>query len=671
MKTGTGMIKSVKQTGIGFVKYLKIPITIVPVPTATKSTACGGDLEWYLYTNGKCYYVTSTYEERKSWQHAREFCNLNGADLVSIHSQDEQELIVSAVSISSHWSDGSPLDYTYWADGEPNDFNGEEQCAELRQGDGKWNDQNCGDKLAFICMKNVGAIEPVTNKLTTQHPLSSCPVGFLEHGNKCYSFNGGAGDTTDWNDARDRCRNAGGDLATIHSQEQQAFLTSNLRDISYAMWIGLTDMTTENYFKWTDGSPRDYFNWAVGEPNGGNEENCVEMHFRGYGGYWNDALCTSTAGYICQGSKGPQNPVQPTTPNYCRPGYQQYWNGCYRPFTGSYTYNQARSQCQQENAELVSIVDVYEQAYVEYHMLLSGQTFWIGLNDIQSEGVYKWSDGTPVMYTYWGPDEPSRDIGGGCVVMSADGTWDDTLCSLTAGGICKYWTAPQPTTPFPGEGSCFTNSSWTKYGGYCYHFSNSQEQTSWPEASYECERLGGYLVTIESEAENDYIQTTLQENSMNVWIGLNRNLQGGFEWVDRKPVSYTKWADGEPNGLTTGEDCGEMYFSSGEWNDVDCSWRVGFVCKMQQGDGNLSSGAIVGIIFGVIAAIVIIVFMVLAYLSYSGKASKFSLNLPSMSSLYKSSNNESSGGGFDNVSYSTSKEQDTKIGFNMDITTDA
>jgi hypothetical protein len=51
------------------------------------------------------------------------------------------------------WVDGAKLDYAAWNDGVPSDSGGVEHCAELLGGDraGRWNDADCGTKLAFVC----------------------------------------------------------------------------------------------------------------------------------------------------------------------------------------------------------------------------------------------------------------------------------------------------------------------------------------------------------------------------------------------------------------------------------------------------------------------------------------------------------------------------------------
>ena len=52
------------------------------------------------------------------------------------------------------WVDGSPLNYTHWGDREPNSIT--EECVEIRpfgSHNGGWNDQECSDRINYICEK--------------------------------------------------------------------------------------------------------------------------------------------------------------------------------------------------------------------------------------------------------------------------------------------------------------------------------------------------------------------------------------------------------------------------------------------------------------------------------------------------------------------------------------
>ena len=92
------------------------------------------------------------------------------ADLASVHSQAEAELLAARVSAmyspwiglvramdgSLSWSDESALDFEYWEAGEPNSVTGDgEDCVQMYEWSGRWNDAHCTDMyLDYICMTN-------------------------------------------------------------------------------------------------------------------------------------------------------------------------------------------------------------------------------------------------------------------------------------------------------------------------------------------------------------------------------------------------------------------------------------------------------------------------------------------------------------------------------------
>lgn len=94
----------------------------------------------------------------------------------------------------------------------------------------------------------------------------------------------------------------------------------------------------------------------------------------------------------------------------------------------------------------------------------------------------------------------------------------------------------------------------------------------------------GYLATITSQEENDFIYSQLQENG---WIGANDlDQEGEWRWVtgpengllfwdgdeNAEPLDdvYSNWVTGqEPNGFLT-ENCALFWDGDGGWNDLDC-----------------------------------------------------------------------------------------------------
>ena len=113
------------------------------------------------------------------------------------------------------------------------------------------------------------------------------------------------------------------------------------------------------------------------------------------------------------------------------------------------------------------------------------------------------------------------------------------------------------------------------------------------DARNKCQEMGGELAIIESEKENEFIFDLLKKTDglspSGVWIGLQRQDDGSFQWVDGTPVVYNKWAPGEPNDHLGVEDCAHMYLRvgspvEGKWNDGPCDWGAspGFACEKQK-----------------------------------------------------------------------------------------
>lgn len=81
----------------------------------------------------------------------------------------------------------------------------------------------------------------------------------------------------------------------------------------------------------------------------------------------------------------------------------------------------------------------------------------------------------------------------------------------------------------------------------------------------------GYLVTILSQEEQDFIKA-LAGNSQ-AWIGASDSLnEGEWIWMDGpesgQALSFSFWANGEPNDYRSGEDYAAMNWrTNGRWND--------------------------------------------------------------------------------------------------------
>jgi hypothetical protein len=109
------------------------------------------------------------------------------------------------------------------------------------------------------------------------------------------------GTTRDWQPARDNCIAKGADLASIHDQAENDFITSTMVGLagSGRFWIGLNDRSSERNYVWLDGTPVDfkYFNCDPAA-NPSSSEDCVNMQGSGC---WDDDDCSGHRfPYVCR-----------------------------------------------------------------------------------------------------------------------------------------------------------------------------------------------------------------------------------------------------------------------------------------------------------------------------------------------------------------------------------
>lgn len=99
----------------------------------------------------------------------------------------------------------------------------------------------------------------------------------------------------------------------------------------------------------------------------------------------------------------------------------------------------------------------------------------------------------------------------------------------------------QPATPTPylPEGYDWRFNPANEH----YYAFILQPMLNWNDAINFAAQLGGHLVTITNETENQWIH----ENGWNSgWIGLHND--GGWRWITGEPLTYTNWMKGEPKG---------------------------------------------------------------------------------------------------------------------------
>jgi len=104
---------------------------------------------------------------------------------------------------------------------------------------------------------------------------------------------------------------------------------------------------------------------------------------------------------------------------------------------------------------------------------------------------------------------------------------------------------------------------------------------TWSNAKLSCESLNGYLATITSKSENDWVtkKLLLSAPTPGIWIGGSDALiEGDWKWSNGDEWTYTNWNSGEPNGQTS-ENHLQIYAPEGTWNDLASSNKLSYICE--------------------------------------------------------------------------------------------
>ncbi|KFP11519.1 Macrophage mannose receptor 1, partial [Egretta garzetta] len=552
---------------------------------------------WILQGDKQYFFST----EKTSMEKARTFCKSNHGDLATVGNNSKRKFLWKCIlkigKLESYligliqnadrqfsWMDGSPVHYVAWAQGEPNFADAQENCVVLNKKDGLWNDVSCGFSNGYICERHRSFINS-TLPSAVPSPPGGCPEDWLLFKNQCYKFFGSSYEY--WHTARRACMSLGGNLASIHNEQVQAFLTYHLKDVSNDPWIGLNDILHELDFVWTDGSAVSYTNWAPDSPKLVEpvlllqQFDCVSLK-RGHAddtGKWNNEQCYMSTGYICQKNSDPG--LFKSSATALDFAFDHSDGISYSVTHSKMNWEEAQKNCNNNASELASILDPYSQALLFLLAQEYGEPLWIGLNSKATNGKYQWIDRWRLVYSKWSRGEPKQTFA--CVYLDTDGTWKTASCKEKLFSVCKISDVMAPTEPPQLPGKCPESrghKSWIPFHGHCYYFEASRKR-SWSQAHQECARLAANLVSVGDYTEANFLSDTikiLHGKSPNFWIGLKKNDRGEWVWTDKSAMDFVNWQMGEPSNKRHKE-CGEVCALSGYWNANVCSFKKGYICK--------------------------------------------------------------------------------------------
>uniref|UniRef100_A0AC34F684 C-type lectin domain-containing protein n=1 Tax=Panagrolaimus sp. ES5 TaxID=591445 RepID=A0AC34F684_9BILA len=266
-------------------------ILILLILFVTVKAACpNGTVTWHT----DCYFLEDN--NATGFPTAESACNSLGGHLASIHDGFSNALITnnaqnlfhgSTVSdfwigytnlmTSSNWTwmDNSPSDYTDWAPGQPSNST-DDNCASVCLTNGKWKTDDCFKPKPYVCKVNQSVFEvPTTTTTTTitttmtKFPVyTNCtfPFTYFEPTHSCYGV-GNWSNPLNWTLAEQYCQGYGAHLASVHSSDEQRFISSFVYVAQSYMWTGAFSNDGGKTWKWSDNTPWDFDPWISGYPN--------------------------------------------------------------------------------------------------------------------------------------------------------------------------------------------------------------------------------------------------------------------------------------------------------------------------------------------------------------------------------------------------------------------
>ncbi|MBW8039238.1 MAG: hypothetical protein FVQ85_04490 [Planctomycetes bacterium] len=214
------------------------------------------------------------------------------------------------------------------------------------------------------------------------------------------------------------------------------------------------------------------------------------------------------------------------------------------------TWLDANDLAESYGGHLVSVTSIEEHNFLLENVLSpsAGISIIIGLYK-DGDGVWKWTTGESFSFQYWRSTEPNGRVGEdfGCYTMydSSYAGFSDLYnddASNPRAFVIEYETIPEPT------------HEWYMYPVNGHQYTLTTNHSNWVDAEAEAVSVGGHLVTVNDEAESNWL---LDTSSNPFGLQYARDYHGGSNWNliwiglehidgDRMLPSSWAWQNGEP-----------------------------------------------------------------------------------------------------------------------------
>ncbi|XP_054460290.1 uncharacterized protein LOC129095757 [Anoplopoma fimbria] len=131
-----------------------------------------------------------------------------------------------------------------------------------------------------------------------------------------------------------------------------------------------------------------------------------------------------------------------TFDHYLQQGWVYSNNSFYYISSNQKSWQESRDDCRQRGADLIIINSKGEQDFARGFK----RRAWIGLTDRETEGKWKWVDGTDLKTSYWLTGEPNSNGGrdedcGEIRLYEKENSWNDEPCTREYSWICEKMVA--------------------------------------------------------------------------------------------------------------------------------------------------------------------------------------------------------------------------------------
>ncbi|XP_073453316.1 pulmonary surfactant-associated protein D-like [Aquarana catesbeiana] len=150
---------------------------------------------------------------------------------------------------------------------------------------------NCNNP---VCEDLQGKFKALNGQLKELQTAFLFFKGRARSGDKIYLSDGGQGSFTD---ARERCTDAGGQIASPKNADENEAVLSITNHFDALAFLGINKLESDGTYKCLSGDEISYTNWKIDAPSNDQDTHCLELQRTGK---WNEIACQLKRLIICE-----------------------------------------------------------------------------------------------------------------------------------------------------------------------------------------------------------------------------------------------------------------------------------------------------------------------------------------------------------------------------------